>query len=259
MQDSDGVLAEPPAKAPPPGRPGARAAARPGKRVALRVAGAVLAVVVVLGLLAEAFLPGIAAERVRSIVGRYGPVRAVSVSATPAVELLWGDAERISVRATELRISPADLVRLEQRLRGVQRARLDAQTLELLLPGLAQGGVALHDVRLTKDGRALVAHAFVRAADLHVRLPAGLVVTGLDSVEGAPEVAVAGGLAGVRLEGRALVSAEEGAIVVRPVGIPLAGLVAFTLLSDPRIAVEDVSAAPLRDGYAVTIRARQTD
>ena len=61
---------------------------RRAARAALGVAGGV---VVVLGL-AQLLLPGLAAQRVRSEIGRYGVVHSVSVSAFPAIELLWGDA-----------------------------------------------------------------------------------------------------------------------------------------------------------------------
>ena len=40
--------------------------------------------------LAQLFLPRIAASRIASRVGRYGTVQSVSVKAWPAVKLLWG-------------------------------------------------------------------------------------------------------------------------------------------------------------------------
>ncbi len=44
---------------------------------------------VLLFVLAQVLLPRIAASRISSRVGRYGKVRSVSVSAWPALELLW--------------------------------------------------------------------------------------------------------------------------------------------------------------------------
>ena len=49
--------------------------------------------------LAQLLLPRIAASRISSRVGRYGTVQSVSVSAWPAVELLWGHADSVRVKA----------------------------------------------------------------------------------------------------------------------------------------------------------------
>ena len=46
--------------------------------------------------LAQLFLPRIAASRISSRVGSYGKVSSVSVSALPAMELLWGDADSVA-------------------------------------------------------------------------------------------------------------------------------------------------------------------
>jgi len=56
--------------------------------------------------LAQVLLPGIAADRIGSRVRRYGSVQSVSVTAWPAVKLLWGDADSVKVRARNLSLSP---------------------------------------------------------------------------------------------------------------------------------------------------------
>jgi hypothetical protein len=247
---------EAPSRDAPPG-PGVRRARR--RRTAVLAASGLAALLAALVLVGQLVLPGIAADRVRTTVGRYGPVRSVSVSATPAVELLWGGADRITVIAGSLRMAPSQLADLEQRLRGVARAQLRAGRLDLALSSAVQGSIGLSDVRLTKEGRLLTVRGIVRERDLRLALPAGISVTGLEGAEGALRLTLEGGLAGVRVSGEAQVGAHEGAIVAWPVGVPLASLVAFTVFSDPRIAVESVSAVPAEGGYAVTVRARQTD
>jgi hypothetical protein len=213
---------------------------------------------VVLGL-AQALLPGIAAQRVRSEVGGYGTVRSVSVSATPALELAWGQAERIAVRAGALRISPEQLVGLEQRLGGVTEATLESPTVELVLSSVVSGNVTLHEVLLRKRGNVLSAHATVSAGDVHVQLPAGLELAGLESAEGLPRMTVRGGLAGVSLTANALVGALEGKLVAQPVGIPLAGLATVTVFADRRVYVQSVTLSPGARGYGLTIIARRAD
>ena len=49
---------------------------------------------------------GIAASRISSRVGRYGKVQSVSVSAWPAVELLWGHADSVHGAGREPRAEP---------------------------------------------------------------------------------------------------------------------------------------------------------
>ena len=56
--------------------------------------------------LAQVLLPRIAASRISSRVGRYGKVQSVSVSAWPAVELLWGSVDSVRVAAGEPRAEP---------------------------------------------------------------------------------------------------------------------------------------------------------
>ena len=57
--------------------------------------------------LAQLLLPRIAASRICSRVGRYGQFDSVSVSAWPAVELLWGSADSVQVQAGSLALNPA--------------------------------------------------------------------------------------------------------------------------------------------------------
>ena len=62
-----------------------------------RILGGTAAAVVLLLVLAQLLLPGLAARRIRTRVGRYGTVKSVSVSAWPAVKVLWGDADAVTV------------------------------------------------------------------------------------------------------------------------------------------------------------------
>ena len=81
---------------------------RSGRRRSIRIAlGAAGGVVVLLGL-AQLLLPKLAAQRVRSELARYGVVHSVSVSAFPAVELLWGHAQSANVSAGNIDMSPTE-------------------------------------------------------------------------------------------------------------------------------------------------------
>src|ERR1700710_2104381 len=119
-------------------------------RFALGGGGAVL---VVLGL-AQVFLPKLAASRISSRVGKYGTVEHVHVSAWPAIELLWGDADTVEVRASQLRVTPSQTAKLLAEAHGI--SDLDLSSL-----AASEGSLPLSDVSLHKHGRALRAAALV--------------------------------------------------------------------------------------------------
>src|ERR1700738_948787 len=93
-------------------------------------------------LVAQLALPSIATDRISSRVGRYGVLEKVSVSAWPAIELLWGSADSASVRAKRLRLSPSQAAKLLWEARGVDRLELTAS--ELQVGPLRLSGARLH-------------------------------------------------------------------------------------------------------------------
>ncbi len=204
---------------------------------ARRVAIGLPALILVLLALAQLVLPSIAADRISSRVGRYGHVDSVSVSAWPAVELLWGHADSVKVHARALRMSPAQSVDLLAQGRGV--SRIDARVDEL-----REGSLRLTDATLRKRGSALHAQGTVSAADAAAALPAGVGVSLIGSRGGAVEVRVTGGLFGVGAAVDAVAQAGEGRLIVHPTGV-LLGALRLTLFADPRIAVEGVEAGAL--------------
>ena len=90
------------------------------RRTSLIAAGVVVLVVVLLGV-AQLVLPGIAASSIRDRLSRSGKVLDVQVSAFPAIELLWHQADRVVVRMSEL---PLDRQRAVARRRPGRRRRL---------------------------------------------------------------------------------------------------------------------------------------
>jgi len=198
--------------------------------------GALLAGTIVLVLvLAQLLLPGIAASRIRSRVGRYGTVESVTVKAWPAVELLWGRVDSVDVKAGSLRLTPAQTAKLLGEARGVQTMRLTAESVK-------EGSLQLHDASLQKHGDALVGEAFAARADAQAALGKGVEVKLLRSGGGQVEVSVGGGLFGVRASVDAIARAQEGKLVVHPLSFLLEGL-KLTLIADPDVYVEGVSAS----------------
>jgi LmeA-like phospholipid-binding len=212
-------------------------------RLALWLLGALI---VALGL-AQIFLPKLAASRISSRLGKYGDVQSVHVSAFPAVELLWGDADSVKVHARTLKVSAEQTGKLLHEARGLGSVDLTADATR-------EGPLALHAVSLRKRGAKLHAQANVSQADVTAALPAGFAVELLGSSGGKVEVRASGGLFGVDASVDAVAEAEAGKLVVRPRGFLLEAL-KLTLFSDPRMQIEGVGASATSGGYALSVDA----
>lgn len=215
-------------------------------RLALFVAGGA---VLLLGL-AQLFLPRIAASMISSRLGRYGIVESVHVKAWPAVKLLWGSADSVTVTARRLRLSPVQTAKLLWEARGLDRITMTAESVH-------EGPLRLSDVSFRKQGQALSAQALLYAADVRSALPPGAEVQLLSSEAGEVKVRAAGGLFGVRTSLEAVAAASEGKLVVHPAAGLLSGF-QLTLFSDPHVYVQAVGASvessrPL--SYRLTMRA----
>jgi hypothetical protein len=204
------------------------------KRIALWLAGAALVLLV----LAQIILPRIAASRISSRVGRYGKVQSVHVTAFPAVELLWGRADSVTVRATDLKLSPRQSAKLLWEGRGVDRMDLKAARAQ-------EGPLRLTALRLRKRGDKLSAHALLRATDVQAALPPGFDVQLLGSRRGQVEVRASGGLFGVGASVDAVAEANRGRLVAHPRGLLLEGL-QLMLFSDQHVYVEGIGARNAR-------------
>jgi hypothetical protein len=201
--------------------------------------------------LAQVLLPRIAASRISSRVGRYGKVRSVSVSAWPAVKLLWGQADSVRVSAKSLAISPAQVG-------GLLWEGHEASSMDVSAESVQLGTLRLTDASLAKRGSVLSAQALVSEADVKAALPAGFGVRLLRSEHGEVEVQATGGLFGVGASVNALAGASEGKLVAHPLGFLVEGL-RLTLFSNPHVYVEGVGASVAGEqplSYRVTMSAR---
>ena len=202
---------------------------------------------------AQLMLPGLAERRLRSDLEPNGSRVRVDVEAFPAIKLLWQRADRVAVEVSDF-TSGGDTGQSGSLADLLARTKATDE-LDVHVDVLADRRLRMQDVRLRKDGDALVADVALRTADVDAALPARLRVTGSDA-EG---ITVAGvtSVFGAQLRARARVLADdEGRIVLRPEGIPLASLVTVPVFSDARIAAEAISARPTSDGFAVSARGR---
>jgi len=201
--------------------------------------------------LAQVFLPRLAVSRIRSRVGRYGTVKSVSVTAWPAVKLLWGSVDSVRVKAGSLVVSPAQAGKLLWEAKGTGSMDVSAESVKV-------GPLHLSDATLSKRGDALSAQASTNEADVKAALPAGFGVRLLRSEGGEVEVQATGGLFGVDASLNAVAGSSEGKLVAHPLGFLVEGL-RLTLFSDPHVYVEGVGASVVAQqplSYRLTMRAR---
>lgn len=209
---------------------------------------ALLPVVLVGG---QLVLPGIAASRVRDRLGHDGSVQSVDVSAFPAVELLWGRADSVKVRMNDMHVSRSRTAELLSQARG-------AGSVDVTIGRLDEGLLVLHDVTLRKRGDAVAAAASVSNSDLQAALPPGFAVQPVASGGGQLVLRASASLFGLGLAVNALVSAQNGALVAQPVGVPFGSLATLTLFADPRVAVEGVGARTAPGGFQLSASGRLT-
>jgi len=214
----------------------------------MRVALIAVAALVALLALAQVVLPRIAASQISSKVGRYGHVEHVSVSAWPAVELLWRHADSVRVKATDLSLSPAQVASLLWEGRSTSRLDIEAASVHV-------GSLALSDATLRKRGAQLEAHATTTQAAAEAALGAGVSVRLLSSSGGRVRVRVGGSLFGVGASVPAVAEAVEGKLIAHPEGFLIEGF-KLTVFSDPHVHVEGVEArAAGPSGYRLGMRA----
>lgn len=220
---------------------------RGGSGKAMRLALWTVGVLAALLVLAQVFLPKIAASRISSRIGKYGDVESVHVSAWPAVKLLWGDADSVTVRASRLDVSPAQTAKLLDEARGVSKLDLRVEQAQV-------GPLAIVEVQMRKRGRRMSAHGYASNAAVQAALPPGIGVELLRSGGGKVEVRASGGLFGIGASVDAVAEAREGKLVVHPRG-PLIEALHLTLFSDPRVRIEGVAAEHNPAGYYLGIAA----
>ncbi|MGA8719499.1 MAG: LmeA family phospholipid-binding protein [Solirubrobacteraceae bacterium] len=211
------------------------------RRIAvLATAGVVLLVLV----LAQLFLPGIAAQRLRDDLEKSGTVLEVKVSAFPAIQLLWHQADSVVVRMGRYR---SGVSHLGSTLAGA----VDAGTIDASAQQLEVGPLTLLGGTLRKRGSKLTGAATVTEADLRSA------VFFLDNVEpiasenGRLTLRGTASFLGLTATVDATVAAQNGALVVAP-DVPFGGIATLTLFSNPHVDVQSVSATTVPGGFRIT-------
>jgi hypothetical protein len=202
--------------------------------------------VVLLLVLAQLFLPGIAAQQLRDRLSNNGRVLSVQVSAFPAIELLWHDADKVTVRMASYSSGTGHLSSLLDEAGGVGTLTASAGV-------LTDGLLTVHDATLVGRGGELSASASVTEADIRSAVPFIQNVVPVASSDGQLTLRGTFTVVGFSATADATVSAQDGKLVVTP-DVPFIGPI--TLFSDPHVQIQGVSASPTSGGFSVTALGR---
>lgn len=208
------------------------------RRIALGVAAAVALLLVA----AQLLLPGVAERRLRDSVRERGAeVERVDVRAFPALELLFGSADAVSLQIGEASLTGAgDFA--DQLVRTGDVDRVDASVALLRI-----GPLVLRDLRLRERGGRLAGEASLTRTDLEAAIPVDVGLRPVDDGDGSLVLAATVG----RVTARARLSAQDGTLVIAPDGL-LGAFAGLTVFEDPRIRIDDVGARSRPDGFTVT-------
>jgi hypothetical protein len=212
--------------------------------IALAVAGAVLAVLIV----AQLVLPGIAANRLSDQLARSGTVLSVQVSAFPAIELLWRHADKVVVRLGRYQSAASDLGNRLGGAAGVDTIDASAQELDT-------GALTLRNATLHKRGSELVGSATIMQTDLRAAVPFLQNVQPIASSGGQLILRGTASLLGLTASVDAVVAAQDGTLVVAP-NVPFGGIATITLLDNPHVRVQSVSASTVPGGFQLDAQAK---
>ncbi len=205
-------------------------------------------IVILLLVVAQLVLPGIAAQRIRDQLAKSGTVLEVKVSAFPAVELLWHQADKVVVRMANYRSGSG-------KLGSTLDQSSDVGTLDASAARLTTGLLTVHNAVLYKRGNVLTGSAEVLESDLRSAVPFLQSVTPIASSGGQLTLQGTATVFGVTATIPASVGIQNGALLVQP-DVPFGGLATITIFKDPHVEVQSLNATATATGFSVSARGR---
>jgi hypothetical protein len=210
--------------------------------IGLGLVGLILLILIV----AQLVLPGIATQQLRDRLSHSGKVISVSVSAFPAIELLWHQAGSVNIHLASYHTTSGGV--------GSQLSQTaDVGSLNATVGVFQAGLLTLRNATLRKRADELVGSAQVTESDLRAAVPVLQSVTPVASGNG--ELVLRGRFSAFGLSAAvdATVSASGGALVVAP-DLPVAPTI--RVFSNSHVKVESVSAASNSTGFQVSATGR---
>jgi hypothetical protein len=205
--------------------------------------GAALIVVLVGG---QLVVPPIATTVLRHRLSKDGRVISARLSAFPWVQLLWQQADKLTVRMADYEAAPAQITKLLQEAEGIG-------TLDVSIGVIQTGLLSLHDVSFSKHGDEMAGAARLDLGDLQAALPIVRSLTPVKNADGQLVLRGTASVLGVNATVDVVVAARDGKLVVAPTGL-FGAFATVTLFDDPQIRVQSVSAAAVPGGLRFVAR-----
>jgi hypothetical protein len=228
---------------------GTRPRRRPGLRGTARLGLAAGALIVALLILGQVLLPGIVASKLRSSLRGAATGVHISVKATPALELLFGHADRVVMSAAVLRpIGTANIKALLERTR-------ETGSLEATVGRLITQRLELDHVVVSKRGSQITTSAAVNRNALGAALPAGISVRPASGGSQAISLSAHITVFGRTIVANALLEARDGKIEIVPESSLLPSITVFT---DPQLDVDTLKVFASGADYTFTAHGHLT-
>ena len=242
----------------------------------------VVGVLLLLLVVAQLTLPRIAADSIRHRLSAHGHVLSVSVSAFPAIKLLWGQADSVSVRmssygpahtTTTSASSSTHSVRGHatpsshpdphssmRRLADLLANTANTDSLTASVGQFDSGHVHLEQVVVDKHSGQLTASALLTADALHHALPPHFALHPITSPAGELLFHGRAKVLGSRLAVKGRLIAHHGRLVIEPdLGGFFPSFLSLNVFDDSRIVIESVHSQATRGGWELTASARIRD
>ena len=227
----------------------------------LAVALALLAAIAIgVGQLA---LPAIATRHLGGKLAAHGDVKLVQISAFPAIELLWGDADSVLVRMGSYSVAPtsgaagaagggAPATTPTRRIGTFLASTAATGRLDASAGTVRAGRLVIEDASLTKRGDRLSASGLITEQALRAALPPAFTLAPVSAANS--QLVFRGGvrILGQELSVQARLRARGGALVVQPnvLGV-FPSFLSLTVFRDPRVDVLTVTARRTGGGWRV--------
>jgi len=192
-------------------------------------------------------LPPIATLIMRGRLG-HAKIQQVSLSAFPAIKLLWGDADNVTLRLT------SDNIQAHQ-VSGMLGEAAGVNTVDARIGRMTVGPLTMRDVSFQKRGSNATVTLQIRQSDLQAALPIIRSVTPISSSNGQLTLRGTANILGLTPSVTMIVAARGGRVVIAPTGF-IGLLATITVFSDPHMYVNSVSGHAIPGGMDVAVRGR---
>lgn len=205
---------------------------------------------VVLGL-GQLVLPGLAAARIRETLLAHAEGVRVSVSAFPAVMLLFGHADSVVVHVHAMRAAGhGDLDALLEHVDEADRVSATVEEMSVL-------GLQLKDVSLRKRGSNAVASAVITRDAIASALPAHITLSGQQEGQSTLQLTATAHVFGHAISPAARLEVGSGALQIAP-ALPVIGFLHLTVFSDPLVSLDGIGMHATGERYEFHLDGRFT-